>query len=149
MNYSVTSIWNTVEHLWLQGIWPVKTRLPFPLSSSSMGQGPASGARVEVLSGGWWNVLSRRAVLNLFQSFFFLFCWLTVRSWEDGQEGNDTSRGILCCATFCGSDARIYGLFTRSFASRLHGSNLIQQHMACCSKELWPSHPFMANYRSR
>lgn len=56
---------------------------------------------------------------------------------------------FFCVVQQSGSDARIYGLFTHSFVNRLHGSNLIQQHMACCSKELWPSHPFMANYHSR
>ena len=107
--------------------------VPFPLFLKEDGEGVK--ALVEVESDGWWNVLLRGAVLNLLQYFFFFFCWLTVRSWEDGQEGNDTSRGILCCAIFCGTDARLYGLFTHSFARRRHGSNWIQQHMACCSKE--------------
>jgi hypothetical protein len=49
-----------------------------------------------------------------------------------------THREAFCVVQESGTDARLYGLFTHSFASRLHGSNLIQERMACCSKELWP-----------
>lgn len=49
-----------------------------------------------------------------------------------------THREAFCVVQESGTDARLYGLFTHSFASRLHGSNLIQERMACCSKEPRP-----------
>lgn len=71
----VIRIQNAVEHFWIRGTIPAETQgslfALLQFRRMERGREGESEALEEVVSGGWWNVLLRGAVLNFFQSFFF------------------------------------------------------------------------------